>query len=91
MSTPQPAHQWTEVNENLIKWVRAHELEQPVWILLELIRPFGWILGQACLVAQPLARGFGWEELLVDTVHHLENPERLTTLSQALAPNREGL
>lgn len=73
----------------LVGWLREAGLTLPAWIALEALRPFGWLMGQACLVAEPLARGLGWEEPLAATIRWLDHPDALTTLSDALAPERE--
>ena len=75
---------------HIAEWLQAHHLSLPAWILLESVRPFGWLLGQSCLLVQPLARGMGWEQPIAIAIRCLDNPELLATLSEAIAPERKG-
>lgn len=68
--------------------LRESGLALPVWVVLECARPFGWLLGQLCLVAMPLARGVGFSHSLAEMMRWLEAPERLAALSESLAPDR---
>lgn len=74
--------------EPLLSWLRQHDLTLPAWMLLEAMRPFGWLLGQACLVAQPLVSGLGGDDPLRDALRWLDDPAALAALSNALAPER---
>lgn len=73
----------------LVSWLHQHELALPAWMLVEAVRPFGWLLGQACLMAQPLVSGLGGGDPLRDALRWLDNPDALAALSAALAPDRE--
>lgn len=73
----------------LVAWLRARELTFPAWLLLETLRPFGWLVGQAFLVAEPLARGFGLHGGVTRAQRWLEEPGTLESLSAALAAERE--
>lgn len=75
---------------DITAWLEAHRLSLPAWILLETIRPFGWLLGQSGLLVQPLARGMGWEQPIAMAIRCLDNPDFLATLSEAIAPERKG-
>jgi hypothetical protein len=68
--------------------LRESGLALPAWVVLECARPFGWLLGQLCLVAMPMARGVGLSHPLAEMMHWLDTPERLAALSEALAPDR---
>jgi hypothetical protein len=75
--------------DSIARWLRLRGLGLPAWILVECIRPFGWILGQFSLVAYPLARGLGVDRQLEATRGILESPDALSALSKALAPEGE--
>jgi hypothetical protein len=73
----------------IARWLRLRGLRLPAWIIVESIRPFGWVLGQFCLVAHPLAWGLGLEKQLDVARWMLESPGALSALSSALAPDEE--
>lgn len=75
---------------HIAEWLQVHHLSLPAWILLESVRPFGWLLGQSGLLVQPLARGMGWEQPVAMAIRCLDNPDALATLSEAIAPDRKG-
>lgn len=87
MNDPSPT---TADVATVARWLHAHNLALPAWVVLEGSRPFAWLVGQLCLVAQPLARGLGWSTPLDTAYRWLDAPDALATLSEALAPDREG-
>jgi hypothetical protein len=74
----------------IARWLRLRGLGLPAWIIVESIRPFGWVLGQLSLVAYPLARGMGLDQQLDAARGLLESPHALAALGEALAPEVEG-
>jgi hypothetical protein len=66
--------------------LRHSGLALPAWTALECARPFGWLLGQLSLVAEPTLRGLGLDPWMSQITTLLNTPERLQTLSDALAP-----
>jgi hypothetical protein len=75
--------------DSIVRWLSLRGLGLPAWMFLECLRPFGWVLGQFCLVAHPLARGMGLEQQLDVARAMLESPDALAALSAALAPDEE--
>lgn len=61
----------------------------PAWILIESLRPFGWLASQALLLGVPLLRGVGFEMPLHRCIALLEDPVALAALSAALSPEKE--
>jgi hypothetical protein len=90
MTTSQPTPEHPTTNpEPIVSWLREHELALPAWIFLSCVQPFGWILGQGCLLLEPLGRGLGWGEHLTTAIGWMDNPAALTALVEQLAPDQE--
>lgn len=89
MSQPQQSPAPDAEIATLVAWLRERELTFPAWLLLETMRPFGWLAAQALLVAEPLARGLGLHGGVTRAQQWLEEPGTLESISVALAPERE--
>ncbi len=88
-TSPEPFNNLSERTAPIVSWLREHDMALPAWMILTCIQPFGWILGQGCLLVEPLSRGLGWDEPITTMMSWMENPTALATLVEALAPDRE--
>lgn len=84
MNSPQLTP--TELDQ-IAAGLRARGLALPAWLLVECVRPLGWLLGQAALVAQPLMYGVGLGSEADRLIALLDDPAALAYFGQALAPD----
>lgn len=84
MNTP---HLTSTELDQIAAALRRRGLALPAWLLVESVRPLGWLLGQAALVAQPLMHAAGLGPPANHLIALLDDPTTLARIGQALAPD----
>ena len=70
--------------DNLARRIEEREASPLALLLIDIVRPFGFLGGQALLIAQPLLAGIVDDATVEQATTLLDDPELLNRLSSTL-------